>query len=238
MATKRIIVRNTRLEDIPAAIKVEQAAWAPPWPQDCVFTAEHLRSQIEMFPQGQISAFVWEEERGEYVLAGFVTTMLMDYDLKGRPAISWDKITAGGFITNHNPLGNTIFAANLSVSPDYPRSGVSDALMYSVIKLCLELPRQKLMFGSRMPSYCKYADSMSAEEYMWTRRKSGKPLDPEIRMYESAGGQIVALVPNYIPDPESLDYGVLMVFHNPLKWFWRVPLLGKAVSPLVGSVLK
>lgn len=226
MAT-RIAVRNTRLEDIPAAVKVEQAAWAPPWPQDYVFTAEHLRSQIEMFPEGQFCA----EVNGQF--AGFVTTMLTNYDVARPEPVTWAKMCDNGYITNHNRNGSTIFGVNASVHPDFSRTGASDMLLDRVGVMCLEKGLRQIILGSRIPSYHRYADQMTAEEYIAAKRKSGKPLDPELYLYTSHALKVVTLVPEYIPDPESLNYGVLVTWINPLWKVRWIPGLGKIAAAIM-----
>ena len=71
---------------------------------------------------------------------------------------------------------------------------------------------------------------MEVEDYVFGKRKSGKPLDPELYFYLKNGFKIVEVIPGYMHDPESLDYGVLIRWDNPiyiitrmfpLKWMIR-----------------
>jgi hypothetical protein len=54
----------------------------------------------------------------------------------------------------------------------------------------------------------------------WVYGKNGRSKDKMVRYYQRAGFRVVAVVPNYFPDPNSLNYGVLMYCPN---IFYRLP---------------
>jgi len=77
---------------------------------------------------------------------------------------------------------------------------------------------KRLFLGARMPDYHNYHQlhpTGSAEEYVYLEKEQGKKLDSEIRFYESQGLKIIKVIPNYGPDNESEDYGVIMSWENP-----------------------
>ena len=195
MKTPRsLIIRNTCPDDVDNAVAVEKQAWCPPWPQDCVFDNRHIESQLRFFPEGQFCA----ELNGEF--AGFVTTMCTEYDVSNPRQVTWAEMCADGFITNHLSYGKTIFGVNASVSPKFARMGVSDMLLDRVGVMCIERGLQQIILGSRIPSYSKHSDEMSAVEYVYAKGKGGKPIDPELRLYTSHSLKIVTVVPDYIPE--------------------------------------
>jgi len=227
---ERVQIRPLELSDVPMAIQVEKAAWSPPWPQDYVFTEEHLSSQIETFQDGLLGAFL----DGEIV--GFVTTEIIRSDFLNI-VTSWDQITDKGFIRQtHDATGDTMYGVNLSVHPKVARKGIAEKLLFAEGRLAIKLSLKRIVLGGRLPRYHKYADNMTAEEYVRASySRSGKPLDPELYVYMKAGLKIIKVLPEYIPDPESLNYGVLLEWRNPFynltKYFkplgWLLSVLAR-----------
>jgi hypothetical protein len=78
---------------------------------------------------------------------------------------------------------------------------------------------------------------MSVEDYVYGMRKSGKPLDPELYFYMKNGFEIVDIIPKYMEDPDSLDYGVLIRWENPLYWVTRALPFLKPVIRYAGKKL-
>ncbi len=82
-----------------------------------------------------------------------------------------------------------------------------------------------------MPGYHKYADTMTAEEYVAARRPNGAVLDPELRYYQSLGLKPLSVVEDYFRDPPSCDWGVVVEFASPFRHPLLRPL-GKALAML------
>ena len=76
-----------------------------------------------------------------------------------------------------------------------------------------------LVLGSRLPGFGEFSrnnSGVSAGEYLKMVGRNNLPIDPEIRFYTRAGLKPVKLVENYMEDdPQSLHYGVVMVWNNP-----------------------
>jgi ribosomal protein S18 acetylase RimI-like enzyme len=225
----KVKVRPLRLDDIRSALAVERSAWPPPWPQEYVFTAEHLRSQIAIFQEGLIGAFVDEE------VVGFVTTEIINSEFLEQ-ATTWDQITDRGFIRQtHDPKGDTMYGVNLSVHPRFARKGIAEQLLFAEGRLAIKKCLKRIVLGGRLPRYHRYAKKMTVEEYIFASYPhSGKPLDPELYLYMKAGLKVVKVLPDYIPDPESLNYGVLLEWRNPFYgWTKYCKPLGRVFSVLV-----
>ncbi len=71
---------------------------------------------------------------------------------------------------------------------------------------------------------------MTAEEYLEAKNARGEPLDPEVRFYKRAGLKIGKVIPGYFDDPDSLSYGVLLIWENP--FYVRNRALATLVKPL------
>lgn len=216
----KIVVRKAVLEDIPQMLQVEGEAWEGKFQ----FSEENLRNLINNFPDGNVVAEV------EGVIEGFANVVWINSDhVRYTENLSWYKISNDG--NGFSKLeGDALYGINLSVSPHAP-SGVSTELMEAVARLAIEHGVKEVFLGSRIPRYFKRKDQMTAEEYISKRTRSGRPLDPELYLYEKAGLKIVRLIENYFEDPESCNYGVLMCWNNPFygwpfgwlwKWFFKI----------------
>jgi len=114
-------------------------------------------------------------------------------------------------------------ASTLVVNPGFARQGVAEQLLYAGARLAISKSLKRILLGGRLPRYHRYAGKMSVEEYIAASSpKTGKPLDPELYVYLKAGLKVVKVLPNYIPDPESLDYGILLEWRNPFYPFTRI----------------
>ena len=81
-----------------------------------------------------------------------------------------------------------------------------------------------------MPRYNKFMNKMTAEEYI-SGKRNNRSLDPELAFYAKLGLKVIKALPNYIDDPDSCNYGVLMVWKNPFygkpfpkfwSWLFRI----------------
>ena len=212
-----IRIRNAVKADIPDIVIVEDEAW----PSGLRADEEMFIARIETFPEG-----IFVAENTDRIV-GVVVTERVKYDVNAPIVPSWKAITDNGYIRkSHNPLGETIYGVDLSVSP-LASGGASKALMMAVGKLTIKLNLQQIVLGGRMPRYHKYVDKMTPEEYLNTRTKSGRYLDPEIWFYTRAGLKATRVMPNYFEDVESCNNGVLLVWKNPFYnrpfsrlWSW------------------
>ena len=117
----------------------------------------------------------------------------------------------------------------MSASSEAPQ-GVHDQLLTWCMRVVVRDNLRCGMLGGRMPGYSHYSSTMTAEEYINAKREDGKPLDSQVRMYTSVPGLTVeGVLPNYFDDPDSCNYGVLLVWKNPFYnwpgrafWAWAV----------------
>ena len=211
-------IRQAQIEDIEGILIVEEEVW----PKGLRVTKEQFISRIETFPEGTLVAIV------DSNIVGVVATEIVNYDLKNS-IFTWNEITDHGFIKKtHTPNGDALYGVDLSISRFV--GNASKLLMQEVGKLIIRYNLKRGILGSRIPRYHKFADRMTAEEYINSRR-GNRPLDPEIAFYKRLGLKIIRVIPNYIEDPESCNYGVLLSWENPFygkpfpklwSWLFRV----------------
>jgi len=229
---KKIRVREARWEDLPGILEVENKAW----PEKLRANRQAYESRLKTFPEGLLIA----EADGK--IEGVVVTQKVFYQTIEQVG-SWSKITDRGRIQKtHNPEGDTLYGVNLSVSPAAPR-GVAIALLEAMGKKAIINNIKQIVLGGRIPGFQRYFEKYCqehklfhlsekqkdeiAEQYINRLTSRGKPRDPEINFYTKANMRVAKLLPNYIEDAESLNYGVLLVWKNPFYnrpwrklWSW------------------
>ncbi|NIN92584.1 hypothetical protein GTO36_06305 [bacterium] len=205
-AKRGLELRQAGLRDIKEILRIEKEAW----PNGLRATKEMFRSRLKTFPEGFLCAVM------DGKIQGFVVTEILDYDMGGS-RLSWREATDNGYIKKtHNLNGDTLYGVSLSVSA-HAQKRVSVALLEATGKLVIKYGLKQGVFGSRIPRYHKHAGKMLVEEYIKAKTKTGRLLDPELGIYQSVGLRPVRIIPGYIKDPESLDYGILVVWENPFS---------------------
>lgn len=212
---------------MPGILEVENKAW----PERLRANRQVYESRLKTFPEGLLVAEV------DGKIEGVVVTQKVSSEVAAQGR-SWNEITDGGRIQKtHNPQGDTLYGVNLSVSP-FASQKVATALLEAQKKKAIINNIKKIVLGGRIPGFRRYFEQYCqehklshlsekqkdkiAEHYVRTFTSQGKPRDPEISFYHTkAGTRVVKLLPNYMEDAESLNYGVLLVWKNP---FYNRPL--------------
>ena len=211
-----IRVRQANLEDINGILIVEEEAW----PEGLRASKEQFISRIKIFPEGTLVA----EEVDEGNIVGVVVTEILNYDIEN-PIPTWKEATDNGLIKKtHNPNGDTLYGVDLSVSRF--ANSASKNLILGIGKIIIRRNLKQAVLGARIPRYHKYNDRMNVKDYVYGKRGK-RPFDPELVFYSKVGLQIFGILPDYIDDPDSCNYGVLLCWKNPFYgrpfpgfWSW------------------
>lgn len=197
-----IIVRQTRKEDIPQIIELsceiyhEKSAW----------TEKEITSHLDVFPAGQFVAV--EKEGGKIVgMAASLIILWDDYEIRE----NWVDFTDDGMFTNHDPdNGRTLYGAEVMVSPNTRRMGIGKKLYAARRDLVRKMNLLRIRAGARLRNYHRYADEMSAEEYVGKILK-GEIKDPTLNFQMRQGFKIIAVVYDYLDhDSESLGNAAII----------------------------
>lgn len=236
-------VREIEERDIDRLLWLESIVWRGA----VQFKEEHLRSQIRIFPEGQLC---FEDDEGE--IWGFVNLMRFRFDPRSPLRGTWRGITADGYISTHDPRGNWLFGVNLSVHPHGFFTGATEALLGTAARVCASRHLKGIMFVGRMPGYARWlrararsgtaldgADVEVARSYIDARRTEDdgreRRLDSQLAMYETFGLRILGPVPDFMDDEKSRDFGIAMVWSNflyvpfylfPSKRAWKAIVYG------------
>lgn len=208
---------KARTSDIPAIVAVEKSAWG-----DLAATEEIFEVRISTFPQGVMVA-----KKKDGSIIGVIVVCIRRYDKKvifdsTKPAPNWLEATGRGLIAPvHDLRGNVVYGVDLSVRRGVMGRGVGHALFRATFqRVVVEFNKRYYLGGVRMPHYHKHAAKLTPEEYVKAKNSDGTYLDPELQFYlpfkyAYKKVQVARLIPDYFPDPESKNYGVLCYWENP-----------------------
>lgn len=201
-----IQVRNTTRGDFDGIIEMTTRVYpdSPPW------SRTQLESHLEVFPEGQFVAV----ESGTQRVVGMAASLIIlwdDYETRA----NWRNFTDSGMFTNHDPEhGRTLYGAEIMVRPRMQSLGIGKKLYAARRALVRRLGLLRIRAGARLRNYHKYADRMSAEEYV-VKVIHRELRDPTLSFQLRQGFHVLAVVPNYLRnDPDSLGYAALIEWIN------------------------
>lgn len=202
----RVVVRNTCHADFPALMELSRRVYpqAPPWSET------QLGSHLTVFPEGQFVAV--EESAGRIVgMAASLIVLWNDYETD----MDWRDFTDHGMFTNHDPQnGRTLYGAEVMVDPDLQGVGIGKKIYRARRQLAERLGLLRIRAGARLRGYHRFADGMSAEDYV-KRVVKGEIGDPTLSFQLRQGFHVLAVVNNYLRhDRESLGYAAVIEWIN------------------------
>ena len=200
------IFREARLSEAEEIVELEQSVWG----ESSAANLVKIVSRMKVFPRGNFVA-IYQKKIVAYVCIEYVD------DLRGTND-NWSSITDYGYIKkSHKNEAEYVYGVNLSVHHLVSGYNIGNKMVLSGFLIAIMDNKKGGFIGSRLPTYASYKKhhpEVSAEDYINVKR-NGRRRDYELAMYESEGFEIVNVMPNYFPDPKSLDYGVLIYWKNP-----------------------
>jgi ribosomal protein S18 acetylase RimI-like enzyme len=204
-----VIIRNYTENDFDELIQIQSECFPPPFPSELWWNKKQLSNHVTLFPEGALCI----EVNGE--LAGSLTGLCVNFNPEHLNH-TWDEITDSGYITSHNPNGNTLYIVDISVRPKFRKLGLGKLMMQAMYHVVIEKGLERLLGGGRMPGYHKVADKISSEKYL-EEIVSGNLKDPVISFLLRCGRVPLGVAKNYLDDAESCNHAALMEWKNPFK---------------------
>jgi predicted amidohydrolase/GNAT superfamily N-acetyltransferase len=192
------------LADLPGVVELQ----ARVFPEMLKWTTEELKQHLSVFPAGQMVAV---DEQGS--ILGSASSLIIDWDDYAESA-KWSSITGYGTFCTHNPLGKTLYGADMCVDPRARRRGVGSLFYEARKRMVKERGLKRLLTGGRIPGYSGVAQSMSPQEYV-AEVVRGRKKDPTLSFQLANGLIVLDVVPEYLEDPESRGYATLLEWLNP-----------------------
>lgn len=200
--------RETTPEDIDELIRLNQECFRSMVEHDQVWSSDQVLNHLRVFPQGQIVA----EQDGK--LIGAISSLIVNFGTDPYRPHTYYGITDGGYFHNHDPMGDTLYGADVYVHPDAQGLGIGAELYAQRRRICQTLNLRRIIAGGRMPGYNAVAGELSPEEYV-REVEAGDREDPVLSFQLGQGFVVRSVLRNYIEDPRSRNMATLIEWLNP-----------------------
>ncbi|MGZ5013023.1 MAG: GNAT family N-acetyltransferase [Methylobacter sp.] len=186
------------------------------------WTKGQYTAQITRFPEGQIVI----EDNGQLIAAAL--SMIVDYARFG-DVHTYAQITSNGYLTHHDPHGDTLYGVDIFVHPKYRGLRLGRRLYDARKELCRNLNLRRFIAGGRIPGYAKYADTLTPVRYI-EEVKNREIYDPVLSFQLFNGFHVRKVLTGYLPvDADSKGYATLLEWVN-LDYVEHTPLIGDSKS--------
>lgn len=200
----RLTLRNTRLSDYDDIREIMDRVYPT---MHGAWSKEQFASQLARFPEGQICI----EDNGRVVAASI--SLIVDYSRYG-DRHTYAQITGEGYLTTHDPRGDTLYGADLFVHPDYRNLRLGRRLYDARKELCEKLNLRAMVVGGRIPGYWKHAQDRTPQQYV-ELVKNRELTDPILTFQLANDFHVRKVLIGYLPeDTESQAYAVLLEWLN------------------------
>jgi GNAT superfamily N-acetyltransferase len=220
-----ILVRTTEPRDFAAIERISRLIYpTSPW------SSRDLASQHQSFPDGQLVAV--DADTGEVVgMAASLRIDSRDYS----DDTSYGRVTAYGSFRNHDPHGDTLYGAEVMVDPSRRRQGIGAKLYEGRRELARRLDVRRILAGARLPGYSRYADTLTAQEYV-RHVVAGVLRDPTLSFQLQQGFRVVGVAERYASDDrQSQGYAALIEWANDHRPPLRAPARSRIPQPRIRS---
>jgi predicted amidohydrolase/GNAT superfamily N-acetyltransferase len=204
MEGNKVTTRQMLLSDIQAVVDLQGRVF----PGMLRWTEGELTKHLSVFAEGQLVAV---DECGNII--GSASSLIIDWDDYAESA-KWSAITGCGTFSTHNPLGKTLYGADMCVDPSARRRGAGSLLYEARKGIVRERRLKRLLTGGRIPGYAEVAQSMTPQEYV-AEVVRGRRNDPTLSFQLANGLIVLDVVPEYLEDSESRGYATLLEWLNP-----------------------
>ncbi len=212
----RLRLRNTQLSDYPTMKEIMDLVYGH---AGGAWSQEQFESQLARFPEGQICL----EDNGQVIAA--VISVIVDYKKFG-DFHTHQQITGNGYLTTHDPTGDTLYGVDVFVHPDYRGLRLGRRLYDARKELCRKLNLRRIIFGGRIPGYDKYGDKLTPQEYI-DEVRAREIYDPVLTFQLSNDFHVRRVITGYLPeDEESHGYAVISQWFN-IEYQEQRKLLGE-----------
>ena len=203
-----VSIRVAAEGDVPTLVTLNRTAYPDLAEQEVVFTHEQLVAHTRTFPAGQQVAEV------DGIVVGAIATLVVPPTFDPLAAHSWSQATDDGRFTNHDPLGDTLYLADIYVAEAAWGRGVGTALYAALRNLARSLNMARVVAGGRLWGYGKVSSEMSPEQYV-AEVVAGRRVDRVLTSQIKAGFRARGILSSYLPDPKSCDFASMLEWRNP-----------------------
>jgi len=203
-----LAIRTALPTDVTALAALNADAYPDLAEQGVVYQPDQLAGQLAKFPEGQLVA-----ELGDRIV-GAISTLILPRSIDALAPHTWIGVTDRGTFDKHDPTGDTLYLADIYVSPAAWGSGVGRALYQALFDLCRRFGLARVVGGGRLYDYVAAPADVTPSDYIASVIR-GERKDRVLQSQLRAGFQVRGLLPNYLHDWRSRHWASLIVWDNP-----------------------
>ena len=202
-----IVIRNVTFQDITKIIELQIESFPSMLEEGSVWREKHLQSHVEIFPEGQFCVEFKNKVIGSS--SSLIVRLPSEYAVH-----TFSQVSGNSLFTTHDPNGDSLYGADISIHPDFRRLGIATLLYKARKDLAIKYNLRRIIAGGRLINYCNYADRLSPEEYV-QKVISEQISDPVLTFQLRNEFKFIKILPNYIRDSRSLNYATFIEWINP-----------------------
>lgn len=183
-----IVIVTARPEHIPQLVAHQQRCFPTMNPADWM-SAEMFAAQLAVFPAGQHVALDGDLVVGQSSTFRIGPSCLEQHTYRG--------ITANNYFTNHDPAGEWLYGADMSVHPDYRGRGIASRLYTTRKELIRSLGMRGMVAGGALPGLQHHADRLSVDAYI-AAVVAGELFDPTLSVQLKNGFVVRDVLRGYV----------------------------------------
>ncbi|WP_228852065.1 carbon-nitrogen hydrolase family protein [Aegicerativicinus sediminis] len=167
----------------------------------------HIEKLLHKFPIGQVVIKI----NGQ--LAGTALSIIVDEDRINQDH-TYREITDNYTFNSHNSDGDFLYGIDVFIKPEFRGLRLGRRLYDYRKELCENLNLKGIVCGGRIPNYHRYADELSAKDYIGLVRRK-EIHDPVLNFQLSNDFHPTKILRNYLEnDQASNEYAVLLRWDN------------------------
>lgn len=199
-----IRIEHTRLEHIPQLVRHQQICF-PTFDPNEWMDAEMFAAQLAVYPEGQHVAL-----DGERVV-GQSSTFRIAEAIAFAPH-TYHTITGHNRFTLHDPHGDWLYGADMSIHPDYRGRGIAKRLYQTRMELVRRLGMRGIIAGGALPGYRFHRDRLSVEAYI-AEVVAGRLVDDTLTAQLKSGFTVRGVLYNYVEGGDLVgDHATMLVW--------------------------
>lgn len=186
---------------VAGVVGLQAACFPPPFPAELLWSEAHLLRHMEIFPAGQFVAV------RDGAVIGSASSLIIGEE-SWRAHKPWEETTGGHFLPAHDPMGTTLYGADVSVHPEFRGQGVARALYEARFELVRSLGLTRYGTACRLPGF--QASGLADQAEYCRQAEKGERTDPTLTPLLRLGCRLVAIARGYMDDPESGDAAAVL----------------------------
>lgn len=198
-----ITIVQTQPEHISALVEHQKICF-PTMRMEDLFGVEHFSAHLRAFPEGQHVALA----DGRVIGQSSTFRVRSEYVFKQH---TFHEIIGDGFFTEHDPIGDWLYGADMSVHPDFRGRGVSRMLYGVRWELIRRLGMHGIVAGGMLPGYNAYRDQMDVDTYI-AEVVTGRIVDPTLTSQLRNGFTVRGVLYDHIRAGEMTSHASLLVW--------------------------